>query len=73
VIADETTGFLKALGARIKHLRKTKNIRFRDIMLSTGYYDAQWRKYEAGGGLTVQSLLKIAVALDVSLSTCLMG
>ena len=40
-------------------------------MISTGYYDAQWRKYEAGGGLTVQTLLKIALALDVSLGALL--
>ena len=70
---DEFRAFLKALGARIKHLRKEKNIRLRDITVSTGYYDAQWRKYEAGGGLTVQSLLKIALALDVSLDTLFDG
>jgi len=68
---EEFRCFLKALGARVKQLRKEKKIRLRDIMVSTGYYDAQWRKYEAGGGLTVQSLMKIALALNVSLS-CLL-
>lgn len=37
-------------------------------MIATGHYDAQWRKYEAGGSMNLQSLMKIALALDVSLS-----
>lgn len=45
----------------------------RDIMISTGYYDAQWRKYESGGSLNVASLLKVALALNVSLSVLLDG
>ena len=45
----------------------------RDIMISTGYYDAQWRKYESGGSLNVASLMKIALALDVPLSELLDG
>ncbi len=39
----------------------------RDIMISTGFYDTQWRKYEAGGGLNLRSLMKIAQALRVTL------
>lgn len=39
----------------------------RDITAKTGYYDAQWRKYEAGGNLNVPSLMKVAIALDVTL------
>lgn len=39
----------------------------RDIMISSGFYDTQWRKYEAGGGLNLRSLMKIAQALRVTL------
>jgi len=68
VLTDEEYDcFLKALGTRIKQLRKDKKFNMRDIMIATGYYDAQWRKYESGGSMNFQSLLKIALALDVSL------
>lgn len=64
---QEFKGFLKALGARIKQLRKAKGLDMRDIMIASGYYDAQWRKYEAGGSMNVASLMRVALALDVSL------
>lgn len=68
---DEFRGFLKILGCRIRTIRKDKNLTMRDIMISSNYYDAQWRKYEAGGSLTLESLMKVALALDVSLSELL--
>jgi hypothetical protein len=40
----------------------------RHIMITSGYYDAQWRKYETGGSLNLQSLLKITLALEVPLT-----
>lgn len=70
---QEYKSFLQTLGARIKQLRKEKKLRLIDIMIRTGYYDAQWRKYESGGSLNVGSLMKVAQALDVSLSTLLDG
>jgi transcriptional regulator with XRE-family HTH domain len=70
---QEFRSFLQTLGARIKQLRKEKKLRLRDIMIRTGYYDAQWRKYESGGSLNIVSLMKVALALDVSLSTLLDG
>ncbi|MGI4826770.1 MAG: helix-turn-helix domain-containing protein [Janthinobacterium lividum] len=68
---DEFKGFLKVLGHRIRAIRKARNLNMRDIMISTGYYDAQWRKYECGGSMTLMSLLKIAMALDIPLSELL--
>ena len=70
---DEFKDFLKALGKRIKALRKDKKLNMRDIMISTGYHDAQWRKYEAGGSLNIMSLMKVALALEVSLVELLDG
>lgn len=65
---DEFTAFLKILGRRIRATRKSKNISMRDIMISSGYYDAQWRKYELGGSMTLETLMKVALALDAPLS-----
>ena len=70
---DELTSFLATLGRQIKRLRKEKGLLMRDIMLKTGYYDAQWRKYEAGGSLNIASLMKVALALDVTLVDLLDG
>lgn len=70
---EEFRAFLKALGARIRKVRKAKNFDMRYIMITSGYYDAQWRKYETGGSLNLQSLLKIALTLDVPLSELLDG
>lgn len=70
---DEFKDFLKALGKRIRTLRRDKKLNMRDIMISTGYYDAQWRKYEAGGSMNLMSLMKVALALEVSLVDLLDG
>jgi len=65
----ELKSFLASLGSRIKQLRKERELTMRDIMVRIGYYDAQWRNYEGGGSaLTIASLMKIAIALQVSLS-----
>jgi transcriptional regulator with XRE-family HTH domain len=65
---EEFRAFLKALGARIRTIRKGKNFDMRHIMITSGYYDAQWRKYETGGSLNLQSLLKVALTLEVPLT-----
>ena len=70
---DEFRDFLKALGKRIRALRRDKKLNMRDIMIATGYYDAQWRKYEAGGSMNLMSLMKVALALEVSLVDLLDG
>lgn len=70
---EEFKCFLKALGTRIRTLRKEKKFNMRDIMIATGYYDAQWRKYEAGGSMNLMSLMKVALALEVSLVELLDG
>jgi transcriptional regulator with XRE-family HTH domain len=70
---EEFEAFLATLGCRIKHLREEKKVLMRHFLARTGFYDAQWRKYEAGGSLTVQSLLKISLALEVTLGELLDG
>ena len=65
--------FLKALGCRIRELRKARGWSQRDMVLLHGYNDSQWRKYERGGGITLQSLVKLAVLFNVHLSQMLDG
>jgi hypothetical protein len=70
---EEYKQYLVALGARIRARRKERNLKMRDIMIATGYYDAQWRKYETGGPMNLASLLKIASVLQTTPSVLLEG
>ena len=70
---DEYTQFLKALGKRIKQMRRDRGWSQRDMVLKHGYNDSQWRKYERGGGITLQSLVKLSKVFDQHLSVVLDG
>ena len=70
---DEYEQFLKTLGGRIKQLRKERGLSLRDMVLQHGYNDSQWRKYERGGSINLQSLLKVAKVFGISLSKLLDG
>ena len=35
-------------------------------MISSGYYDAQWRKYENGGTMSLCSLIRVCIALETT-------
>lgn len=65
--------FVKTLGRRIKDLRKARGYSLRDMVLQHGYNDSQWRRYERGGPMNLQSLLKIAKTFGTSLSDLLNG
>ena len=65
--------FLKALGGRIRELRKQRGWSNRDIVFSLGINDSQWRSYERGGGLRLDSLLRLAGCFQISLSELLDG
>lgn len=61
--------FFAALGRRLKELRKERGWSLHTMVAVHGYYDAQWRKYEKGGPVTVDSLLKMATMFGVTLNT----
>lgn len=65
--------FLKTLGGRIKEVRKARGYSLRDMVLQHGYNDSQWRRYERGGSMNLQSLLKVAKTFGTSLSDLLNG
>ena len=65
--------FLKELGARIKQLRHDRGLSLRDMIVIHGYADSQWRRYERGGSVNVQTLLRICNAFKISLCVLLDG
>ena len=65
--------YLAVLGARIKAARKACGLSHRDLVLKYGYNDSQWRRYERGGGLSLPSLVKLAVVLKTTPSALLDG
>ena len=65
--------FLKELGARIKQLRHERGLSLRDMIVIHGYADSQWRRYERGGSVNVQTLLRICNAFKISLCVLLDG
>ena len=72
-IDGEYKEFLKMLGSRIKQLRKERGLSLRDMVIKHGMNDSQWRRYERGGAIHLNSLLKIAKMFGVSLSKLLDG
>ncbi len=66
-------GFCKALGAHIKELRKARGISNQDLRMIHNVNDGQWRRYERGGGLTIELLLKVSAILGVSAGELLDG
>ena len=54
----EYEAFLKALGTRIKQLRNERGLTLKDMTVRHNYHDSQWRRYERGGSINVQSLLR---------------
>lgn len=65
--------YMKALGARIKQIRKARGLSLRDMVVKHDYHDSQWRRFERSGTGSVSSLLKIAKAFNISISILLDG
>ena len=65
--------FLKLLAKQIKKMRLERGLTLRDMVVTHGYHDSQWRRMEREGAGGVQSLLRIAKAFGISLSVLLDG
>lgn len=72
-IGPDYASFLKGLGGRIKQLRHDRGLSLRDMIVIHGYADSQWRRYERGGSVNVQTLLRICNAFKISLCVLLDG
>ena len=64
---------MKSLAARIRELRVDRGLTVTDMVRKHNYHDSQWRRIERDGASSVSSLLKIARALNTTLSVLLDG
>jgi len=69
---DDYTRFFRALGKRIRELRRKRNL-VQEDMLSFHFSTRHWQQIEAGRPITVTTLLRICKALRVSMSDLLRG
>ena len=72
-VTDEYKAFLAHTAKRIKELRRERGWTLRDMVVVHGYHDSNWRRMEREGVGSVQSLLRIAKAFGVPLSTITTG
>ena len=64
--------FFKALGQRVKELRRKRGYSQED-MISFGFSARHWQQIEAGRPITVTTLLRICETLEVNLVRLLRG
>jgi len=69
---DDYTRFFRALGKRIRELRRKRGL-VQEDMLSHHFSTRHWQQIEAGRPITVTTLLRICKALKVSLSDLVRG
>ena len=72
-VAEDYKAFLAHTAKRIKELRRERGLTLRDMVVVHGYHDSNWRRMEREGVGSVQSLLRIAKAFGVPLTTITAG
>lgn len=66
--------FLKALGARIRGLRKEHGWSWRDMVVLHDFHISKWQGYESGRyGISLPSLLRISKLFGMTVSELLEG
>jgi transcriptional regulator with XRE-family HTH domain len=70
-VADHAK-FFKALGLRVRKLRRKKGYSQED-MISFGFSARHWQQIEAGRPITVTTLLRVCEAVRVSLAKVVRG
>jgi transcriptional regulator with XRE-family HTH domain len=69
---DDYTHFFRALGKRIRELRRKRGL-VQEDMISHHFSTRHWQQIEAGRPITVTTLLRICKALKVSLADLVRG
>ena len=64
--------FFNRLGERVRELRKSRGLSQED-MISFGFSARHWQQIEAGGPITVTTLLRICEAFQVPVAPLLQG
>lgn len=66
--------FRKALGLRIRGMRKDRGWTLRDMVVQHGFHLSAWQGFESGRvGMSLRSLLRVAGALGMHPSELLAG
>ena len=68
----DATKFFGALGGRIRSVREGKHYTQED-MISFGFSARHWQQIEKGRPITMKTLLRVTIALDVPLSKLVRG
>jgi transcriptional regulator with XRE-family HTH domain len=68
----DATKFFEALGSRIRSIRRRKHYTQED-MISFGFSARHWQQIEKGRPITMKTLLRVTVALEVPLSALVRG
>ena len=69
----EDEAYLKALGTRIKAMRKARKLTLRQMDIEHGYSLANWQRLERGVGITLRTLLRVSRIFCVSPGEMLAG
>ena len=64
----DATSFYLALGGRVRRLREQRGLTLED-MISRGFSARHWQQIEKGRPITCTTLLRIAIAFDISLDS----
>lgn len=68
------TRFIKALGARIRAMRKERGWTYRDMVVDHGFHLSAWQGYEtAKNGISLPSLLRVAKTFGIHPSDLIAG
>ena len=71
---EEYARFLKALGARIRSMRRERGWTYRDMVQQHDYHLASWQGFESGkAGMALPSLLRIAKTFGMHPSELIAG
>ncbi len=65
--------FLAELGARVKQLRKERKLTHRRMVTDFDFHLGQLAKIENGVGVSMQTMLKLCVAFDMTLEELVRG
>jgi transcriptional regulator with XRE-family HTH domain len=68
----DASKFFEALGKRVLSIRKSRHCTQED-MIDFGFSARHWQQIEKGRPITMKTLLRITIALDVPLSQLLRG
>jgi len=68
----EASKFFDALGKRVRSVRKGRHYTQEDMM-NFGFSARHWQQIEKGRPITMKTLLRITLALDVPLSQLVHG